>query len=158
MAEKVKLKRVRKLSYTVNFPTESGGIRTYVWAGSKGNRYDVKEVPLEVFDWLSFNTSTFKDGELKIIDDTPEVKELVETLPEKEEYEANSNDNEQIEKLLKGSIANLKKGLEKITSSSEKRNVIDYAREVKDDLPNGKLKAIAEWAGKKQDVLFGDDE
>lgn len=156
MAEKVKLKRVRKLPYKVNYPTDSG-VRSYAWAGAQGKRFDTKEVPVEVFDWLSFNTSTFRNGELVVVEDSEEAKELVETLSDVEEYRANTREPEDIEKILRGNIMKMKKELNEITSKSEKRNVLEIAKELKDELPNGKLKAIAEWAEVKQDILFGDE-
>lgn len=157
MSEKIKLKRLRKSNFKVNHPTENG-FKTYRFPASTPKKTTIVEVPVEVVEWLSSYTSTFKDGELVIVEDSEQAKETVETLVDLDDYKANTLELAEIEKLLKGNIMKMKSELNKITSTSEKRNIIAVADEMKDDLPNGKLKALAEWMGVKQENLFGDDE
>ena len=158
MAETIKLKRVRKSNFKVNHPLTTGGFHTYRFPAATSKKVTEVPVPKEVVDWLSSYTDTFKDGELIIVEDSEVAKEAVETLYHLEDYQANSLEPAEIEKLLKGNIMKMKSELNKITSTSEKRNIIAVADEMKDELPNGKLKALAEWMGVKQENLFGDDE
>lgn len=151
--ETVKLARHRATDYYVNYPTNNGGFKSYVWSGSKGKRIDTKEVPLEVIDYLMVNSRCFKEGELRIVEDTPEAKEIIETIPEKEEYEMNSHTKEEVESLLSGNFNKMKSELTKITNKDEKKFFIEVAKEIKLD-SNSKLKFLAEWYGVKQDILF----
>ncbi len=151
----VKVARYRTTEYYVNYPTNNGGIKTYTWSGSKGKKVDIKPIPMEVIDYLTVNSRCFKEGELKIIEDTPVAKEVVETIPDKEEYEANSHSKDEIEKLLSGNFNKMKSELGKITNKDEKKFVVETAKEIKLD-SNSKLKFIAEWYGVKQDILFED--
>jgi hypothetical protein len=154
--ETVKVARYRSFDYYVNYPTNTGGVKTYVWSGSKGKRVDVKEVPMELIDYLMVNSMCFKNGELKIIEDSPEAKEIIETIPEIEEYEANTHSKEEVEAILTGNFNKMKSELNKITNKDEKKFFIDVAKEIKLD-SNSKLKFLAEWYGVKQDILFSEE-
>lgn len=146
MEEMIKLKRNRTTSYTVNYPTMSGGKpKTFKWAGSKGKQTSIVNVPMEVFDWLTLNTACFKNAELVVVEDSDSAKEAVDMIPDVEDYKANAHSKEDIITLLKGNFPKMKKELKTITSSSEKRFVLDVADEIRDELINSKTDFLEEW-------------
>jgi len=151
----VKVARYRTTDYILNYPTDAGAVRTYVWSGSKGKHVDVKELPKEVVDYLLINSLCFKNGDLAIVEDTQEAKEIVDSMPEKEEYKANTHSREEAEKLLKGNFNKMKAELNKITNKDEKKFFIEVAKEIGLD-SHGKLKFLADWYGVKFDLLFGE--
>lgn len=155
MEKMINIARYRNTPYTVNFIT-NGGLKTYQWSGSKNGKTDIKPIPTEVVDWLLMNSVCFRDGELVIVDDTPEAKEVVSNIDDIESYENNTHTREEIVKLLNGNVNKLKAELKKITVDSEKRFVIQVAKEEKIESVSV-LKALAEWAGIPQDVLFADE-
>lgn len=153
MAEKIKLARYRNTSYFVRYNAD-GSSRQYTWNGSKNGRAEIKEVPLEVVQWLQMNSLCFDKGELVIVDETEESKEIKDGIVEIETYENNTHTKEEIEKLLTGNINKLKAELKKITIDSEKQFVIDIAISLKDDLTKGKLDTLADWMGIESSILF----
>lgn len=153
MEETVKVARHRTSQYIVNYPTNNGGVKTYIWAGSKGKKVDVKNLPSEVCEYLSLNSMCFKDGELKIVEDTPKAKEIVESIDDVEEYRNNTHSKEDAIKILEGNFNKMKSELNKVTNKQEKKFFVDVAKEIKLD-SNSKLKFISEWYGVKQDILF----
>jgi hypothetical protein len=153
MAEKIKLARYRNTPYIVNFVT-NGGTQRYHWAGSKGKKIDQKPVPKEVVDWLTMNSICFKKGELVIVEDNEETKEIKENIDEPEVYKKNTQSREDIEKLLKGNFPKMKKALKEITVDSQKKFVVEVARDMKSELPGGKIDFIAEWMDIEKDILF----
>lgn len=155
MEETVKVARHRTSQYIVNYPTNNGGIKTYIWSGSKGLKVDVKPLPQEVVEYLLLNSMCFKDGELKIVEDTEKAKEVVESIDDVEAYRNNSHTKEEAIKILEGNLNKMKKELEKVESKQEKKFFVDVAKEIKLD-SNSKLKFLAEWYGVKQDILFED--
>jgi hypothetical protein len=64
MEKTIKVARHRTSQYTVNYPTNNGGVKAYIWAGSKGKKVDTKELPSEVVEYLLLNSLCFKEGEL----------------------------------------------------------------------------------------------
>lgn len=148
----VKIARLRNFPYTVNF-TVNGGLKTYQWAGSKGDKQDIKEIPNEVVDWLIMTSRCFKDGELKIIEDTKESVEIVSNIDDIESYRNNCHTREEIIKILNGNFNKMKSELEKITVQSEKQYILDVAREIKLDVAS-KQKFVADWIGAPADILF----
>jgi hypothetical protein len=153
MAE-IKIARYRFAPYIVNYIT-NGGIKTYTWTGSKGNKVDIKSIPEEVVDWLVMNSSCFREGELVIIEDTKEAKEIVENIDDVEEYRVNSHSKEEAVKLLEGNANKMKSELNKITNKDAKKFFIDVAKEIKLD-SSAKQSFLAEWFGVKKDILFGE--
>lgn len=143
MEEKIILERHRRRDYTVRFEG-----KRYFWASAKGNIISKVAVPREVYDYLAMSTNCFKNGELIISRDiSEELKEELENeIYEKEEHLANSLTREDVEKILKGTIPNLKSNLEKITAPSTKQFVLDIAKELKITNVN-KQKFIKEWYG-----------
>lgn len=155
MEELIKVARHRTSQYIVNFPTNTGGIKTYVWAGSKGTKVDIKPLPSEVVEYLLLNSMCFRDGELKIVEDSEVAKEVVESIDDVEEYRKNSHTKEEAIKILEGNFNKMKTELNKITNKQEKKFFVDVAKEIKLDA-NSKLKFISDWYGVKQDILFED--
>lgn len=143
MDEKVILERHKKADYTV---WHDG--KRYYWAGAKGHVISQVPVPREVYDYLAMSTGCLKNGELIISKKlAPELQEeLNDEIFEKEEQEANSLTRDDIEKLLKGTIPQLKAGLDKITSETTKQFVLDVAKEIKLSNAN-KQKLIKDWLG-----------
>ncbi|MGG2091247.1 hypothetical protein AB1283_00590 [Bacillus sp. S13(2024)] len=148
----IKVARYRTTPYVVNFITTSG-TRTYSWLGSKGNKIDIKPIPTEVLDWLVMDSVCFRDGELVIIEESEEAKEIVSNLDDVEEYKNNTHSKEEVIKILEGNFNKMKSELGKITNQSEKKFFIDTAKEINLD-SNGKLTFLSEWYGVKKDILF----
>lgn len=145
----IKLGRYRMIPYTVRW---EGRTMPYEWAGMKGDRVDIKSVPEELIQYLEMSTSCFRDGELKIIEDTEEIKEMVENLPDKEEYLANTMSKEDIVKLLNGNYKKLENEL-KAMSKDSISNIIDIAKEIKLD-SSAKQKILADAIKVPFDILF----
>ena len=154
MEKMINIARYRNTPYVVNFIT-NGGLKTYQWSGSKNNKTDIKPITEEVVDWLLMNSSCFRDGELVVIEDTPEAKEVLENIDDKDSYVNNTHSREEVVKLLKGNVKQLKAELSKVTVESEKRFIIQVAKEEKIDSVST-LKVLSEWAGIPQDVLFAE--
>jgi len=149
MSDKVKVARYRNTSYVVNY-TAGGSLRAYTWNGSRGKKVDTKEIPREVVEWLAMNSRAFDEGELVIIKDKEKEDEAADDVEDgildKESYENNSHTAEEIETMLKtGNAGTLKNKLKDITVEEEKHFVISVAEKM--DLPNSKLKYLAEWMG-----------
>lgn len=129
--DKILLARQRYGNFTVNYDNKK-----YKWNGIKGNVVSKKEVPMDVFDFLQSATSTFQEGELVVIDDKKtkkdkeEIQEILENIPDAELYEVNTHSKDEIIELLNGNINKMKSELKKITSPTEKRFVMDVAREL----------------------------
>jgi len=149
----VKLARYRNTNYFVRVPL-SGGEKQYTWTGAKGNKVDIKEVPVEVFDYLTMNSICFDQGELVIVGEQEEVEKAKENISNPESYEKNTHTKEDIEKILKGNFPKMKKVLGDITADSEKQFVISVAQEIVEELPKGKVDFLAQWMNTEADLLF----
>ncbi|WP_080845562.1 hypothetical protein [Cytobacillus gottheilii] len=154
MADKIKLARHRNTSYFVKYDAD-GSNRQWSWAGSRNGKIDIKAVPKEVVEWLQMNSICFDKGELVIVEDNEETKEVKDGIVEIETYENNTHSKEEIESLLTGNVNRMKKELGKITVDAEKQFVIEVASTFKDDLTKGKLDFLSEWMGVDSDILFG---
>jgi len=144
MEKKIKLARYRKYPYIVNCPKTN---RSYKWAGSMGNKIDIKEVSQETFDWLFMETNCFPLGSLVIVDKKAD-EEFKNSLLE-EEYQAiknNTNTAQEIAGILTGNTNTMKAELRKITSKEEKSFVIEVAREIGLDSVT-KINFLNEWVG-----------
>ncbi|MED1863235.1 hypothetical protein P4V41_07185 [Fictibacillus nanhaiensis] len=148
----IKIARYRTSPYIVNFIT-NGGTKVYSWSGSKGKKVDIKPIPQEVVEWLTMNSVCFRDGELAIIEENKEAKEIVENIDDLEEYRNNTHSTEEAIKILEGNVNKMKAELKKITNKDEKKFFIDTAKEIKLD-SNAKLTFLADWFGIKKDILF----
>lgn len=157
MGKMIKVARYRQFPYIVNFPFGDGTYKTYQWSGSKGNKVDIKLIPEEVVNWLLMESVCFKQGELVIVEDSKEAKEIIENIDDVEEYKNNTQSREEIIEILKGNFNKMKAELKKITNPDQKKFVVDIAKEIKLD-SHSKLKFIAEWFGVEKDLLFDDEE
>lgn len=154
MAEKVKLARYRNTSYFVGY-TGDGALKQYNWAGSKNGKVDVKEVPRELVDWLTMSSVCFDKGELVLIEENEESKEIQDSINDVESYVNNTHTKEEIETMIKSSTIPQLKKIAEITVDAEKQFVIDVASEFSEEIPSGKLKAMAEWMGvEDSSILF----
>lgn len=139
--EKVILARYKNTDYTVNYEN-----KRYVWYGSKGNIISKKEVPIDVYEWLTMHTYTFQNGEL-VLDGTNEnLEELKENIYEIDEYNANAISKEDIIKLLNGNFKKMEAEFKKIEIDSTKRFVLAVAREINLE-SSAKQRFIKEWLG-----------
>ena len=139
--KKVTLLRHRGTEYVVNYENKK-----YVWPPSKGNVVSKKDVPVDVYEWLTSYTTAFRFGEL-VLDKTNEnIDELKEHIYEIEDYEVNSISKEEIKKILEGNFKKMESELNKIKLDSTKRFVLDVAKEIKIESA-AKQRFIKEWLG-----------
>ncbi|WP_368900849.1 hypothetical protein [Oceanobacillus oncorhynchi] len=151
----VKLERRRKTGYFVRAFT-SQGEKQYVWSGIKNGRTDVKEVPDEVYEYLTMNSVCFDKGELAVFEsDKTKKSNLEQSIGDQESYKQNSHTQKEIQDILNGHHMKMKSELNKITVDSEKDFVIDVAKDMADKLAKGKIDFLAEWYGVESDILFG---
>lgn len=152
----LKVARYRNSPYTVNYIT-NGGLKTYQWAPSKHNKTDIKDMPIEVVDWLLMNSVTFSQGELVIVEETEDAKEVISNIDDTEKYENNTHSRDEIVKLLEGNFMKMKSELGKVTVLQEKQYIVDIAKEINLD-SSSKQKFLAEWLDVPFDVLFADED
>ena len=146
----VKVFRKRDTDYVVKCPFVD---KKFVFMGSKKNRKPtVVKVPREVYDWLVTETTAFKSGSLSVEEDMEEDLGMSVDL---EEVKKNSHTREEIEKILKGTCANMKKKLVEITSQDEKDFVMSIAKEMKIDSTE-KKKILRKFAGIPESVVLED--
>lgn len=139
--EKVTLLRHRGTEYVVNYENKK-----YVWPPSKGNIISKRDVPMDVYEWLTSYTTAFRFGEL-VLDKTNEnIDELKEHIYEIEDYEVNSISKDEIKKILEGNFKKMESELNKIKLDSTKRFVLDVAKEIKIESA-AKQRFIKEWLG-----------
>lgn len=154
--KEIKVERLRNIPYVFNYRTETG-IKRYEWSGSKNGKTDIKLLPEDAVNYLLMNSTCFKEGELRIIEDSEEAKEIVENIDDKESYKANTHTREEIIKLLNGNINTMKKEFSQITNQQEKLFILEIAKEIKLDSLS-KQKVIADMLNTPVDILFLDDE
>ena len=70
MDDKVILCREKVTDYVVNYNN-----RKFVFLGAKAKAMSKKEVPLEVYEWLSSSTKALINGELILLESDKEKKE-----------------------------------------------------------------------------------
>ena len=139
--EKIVLARYKNTDYTVNYEN-----KRYVWYGSKGSIISKREVPMDVYEWLTMNTFAMQNGELVLDSSNENLEELKENIYEIEEYEVNSISKEDITKLLNGNFKKMESELNKIEADSTKRFVLEVAREIGLE-SSAKQRFIKEWLG-----------
>ena len=139
--EKVVLARYKNIDYTVNYEN-----KRYVWYGSKGSIISKREVPMDVYEWLTMNTFALQNGELVLDSSNENLEELKENIYEIEEYEVNSISKDDIAKLLNGNFKKMESELNKIEADSTKRFVLEVAREIGLE-SSAKQRFIKEWLG-----------
>ena len=131
--EQVKVYRYRLSQYIVNFPTPSG-IQTYLFSGSKKGSTEYKMLPSEVVNWLKTSSTCFENGELIVdLEDLEKSEEIFIDKVELAEYKKNSHTRDEIEKILTGNVNKMKSELNKITSDSEKKFIIEVAKDLNID-------------------------
>jgi hypothetical protein len=151
----IKVARHRSTPYVFNFNT-NGGTKRYEWSGSIGNKIDTKALPIEAVDWLLMNSTCFRMGELVIVEDSEQAKEIVENFgADIVDYKNNIRTKEEIVSLLQGNFPKMQKMLNAISVDAEKKFVIEVAKELSGELVGAKLKFLAEWMDVPQDILFG---
>lgn len=135
MEEKITLARYKNVDFTVNYEKKK-----YVWAGAKGTVVSKKQVSSELVDWLMSFTTTFVNGDLVIVNNEDKSKEVEENMTDIDEFKANSMTKEEVSALLKGNYKKLESELNKITSDSTKRFILEVAKEIKlESAPKQKL-------------------
>lgn len=152
----VKVARLRSTPYTFNW-IAGGDSKSYKWIGSKGKMIDIKELPIEAVNYLIMNSTCFCSGSLKIIEDEPITKKLVENIGEdREVYEANTHTREDLEKLINGNYKKLESELKKM-NKQEIQFAVEVAKEMKLD-SSTKQKVLAEALGAPVELIFSDEE
>jgi hypothetical protein len=149
----IKLARYRNTNYFVRCPL-AGGEKQYTWTGAKGKKVDIKEIPQDVFDYLTMNSVCFDNGELVIVEDNEESKQAKEHISDQDSYTRNIHTKKEIEDILTGNFPKMKKTLNEISVDSEKQFVLSVAQEMSADLAKGKIDFLAEWMNLSADVLF----
>jgi len=150
--KKIKIERVRNTQYVCNFKNPS---MTIVWPASKNKQTIIRELSQEHVNELLMNSACFDKGELKIIEDSDEAKEIVKNIANYEAYINNTHSKEDIIKILKATLGKFKSELNKITERNEKAFVVDVAKEIKLDNAT-KRNYLAKWANMKVEVIFGE--
>ncbi|MBG9776194.1 hypothetical protein [Brevibacillus laterosporus] len=157
MEKMIKVARYRNTPYVVNYQFSNGNEKAYHWTGSTKSKTDIKEVPQQLVDYLLMSSQTFRDGELVIIDDSEEAKEALDNIVDKDNYASNTRQRQDIVALLKLNPTKLKTELKKVTADSEKRFILDVAKEENIDSATTR-KILADWSEIPQDILFDDGE
>lgn len=119
----------------------TGLIEKYIFPEYKrgSNRKRTHEISEDCYHFLKDETSTFKEGYLRVVveETQPEPVKEVQTEYEKEvieitpEYEDNVITKDEIEKIMKGTKASISKRLSKIEAESQKQYVIEVIKELK---------------------------
>jgi len=139
-----KVARNRSFEFTVNCPITKKETK---FLGSRNGFTDVKDIPEETFNWLMASTTTFKDGELALVEEDGLVELKKATYEEEfESIKANTHTRDEIVKILNGNTNAMKKQLESITIPEEKRFVVEIAKDIKLDSV-AKVDFIKAWSG-----------
>jgi hypothetical protein len=172
--KKIILMRKQSYPFTVNypFPLNNGAVNSkFVWQGTKGSRISELGVPIEVFDWLRDETTTFTEGMLlvkEVTEDDEELKELVNQVPESKEIENSILTMDEIKEMistgnqnvLKGKLNKLVENLDEIQTKAVKDYIYRTTIEVGVD-SSAKRKVICDWYGveyEKVKDLFESEE
>lgn len=154
--KEIKVARYRNIPYIYNFAT-STGVKRYEWAGSKGDKIDIKLLPEDAVNYLLMNSICFDQGELVIIEDSEEAKEIISNIGDIEGYENNAHTREEVIKYLNGSVKNLKDIIGKVTNKQEVLFIVDVAKEMGLD-SSSKQKVLADALNVPVDILFATEE
>lgn len=145
----VKIVNKRSTGYTVSLPSGE----YYEWLPSSNGMYDEQELEFKTVQILHMRSSTFKDGYL-FIDDEEARKRLG---LEKDEIKVFTMSKEDIEKMLKGNLASLKKLDNYKDNKSLISEVINVAKELKIDNHN-KLNYLSELSGVPIEIITETNE
>lgn len=158
MENQVILQRRQPRDFVVNYPYGEHGNKEFKFMGSKGEKIYERPIPMEVFEWLSQNTTTLKNGDLIIKpsqldgnEDLAYERENIENIDEIES--AIFTRKEIIEKMETGNHNTFKKALKEISDGKSentlkiiKKQFIDVASEVGID-SSAKRKILCDWVG-----------
>jgi hypothetical protein len=154
--KEIKVARYRNIPYIYNYITTTG-VKRYEWSGSKGDKVDIKLLPEDAVNYLLMNSICFDQGELVIIEDSEDAKEIVSNIGNIEGYENNAHTREEVVKHLNGSVKNLKEVIGKITNKQEILFMVDVAKEIELD-SSSKQKVLADALNVPVDILFATEE
>lgn len=142
----VSIERWKRSKYIVNAPTENGFIKPFIWNVPMGKKPFVLKVPIEVYEWIVSNSTSFEDGELRIADVQEDKEDLVSMMNDPEKYEKNAKTNDEILAMItKSKLPQLKKELHSITEKSTRKQVQKVFEEVKGELVGTKIQMIQDW-------------
>lgn len=147
----VKLENLRPLEYTVNYPTPDNGYKPYVWKAAHNDRTAILEVPLEVYDYIRYETSTFQNGFLVLAKDENDEKIIAEVEEVSDDIKVYST--EEIKKILNGTIQKLKSILNEKTPTATVMDFVRVANEIKLD-SESKKNYLATILGYKDNKEF----
>lgn len=157
MSEKlIKIENIKGTEFTVNVPTSNGYIKPYVWKPARLKRRSILDIPEEVYEYIKYNSCTFRDGWLVIAKEETDEVVIEEVAADTEDLKVYTI--EDITKLLNGDVKKLKSELANV----DKQVALEFARvakEIKLDSAS-KKKVIAEKLGHKNNVDFvlGEEE
>ena len=151
MSEKlIKVENIKATEFTINFPMPNGYVKPYVWKPARVKRRSILEISEEVYEYIKWNTCTFKEGYLVLAKEEDDEIVVDEVKSDTEELTLYTID--EMTALLNGDIKKLRKALDDADLSV----VSDFARvakEIKLD-SKAKTKAIAEKLGHGDNVDF----
>lgn len=141
---KINVINKRSTEYTASFPNGE----YIVWMPSLNGMYDEQEIELKLVQWLHNNTGTFKNGHLFIDNEEARKRLGLETS----EVKAFTMSREEIEKYLKGNLAQLKKLEDYKDNKGLISEVINVAKELKIQ-NHTKLSYLSELSGVPVELL-----
>lgn len=151
MSEKmIKVENVKSTEFSVNFPMPNGYVKPYVWKPARSKRRSILDIPEEVYEYIKWNTCTFKEGYLVLAKEECDEVVIEEVKVDTEDLVIYTID--EMITLLNGDIKKLRKALEE----SDKAVVSEFARvakEIKLD-SKAKTKLIADKLGHGDSVDF----
>ena len=147
----IKVINKRSTGYTVSLPSGE----YYEWLPAVNDLYDEQELEFKNVQILHMRSSTFRDGYL-VVDDEEARKRLG---LEKEEIKVFTMSKDEIEKMLKGTMAAIKKLDNYKENKSLISEVVNVAKELKLQNVN-KLNYLSELSGVPVELLteFNDEE
>lgn len=162
------LQRKQPREFVINYPYGERGNKEYKFMGTRGDRIYEREVPMDVFEWLTQYTTTIKDGELIIKPEEVEKNEDVfyirEGIDNIEQIESSILTKEEIINILeKGNHNVLKKALKELTEGKTeevaktiRKEFLEIAGDVGVD-SSAKRKVLCDWLNvdfEISDVIF----
>lgn len=164
----VVLQRKQPREFVINYPYGDRGNKEYKFMGTRGDRIYEREVPMDVFEWLTQYTTTIKDGELIIkpeeIESNEDVYYIREGIENIDQMEEAILTKEEIIKILETGNHNvLKKKLRELTENKVeevakaiRKQFLEVAGEVGVD-SSAKRQALCNWLNvdfEISDVIF----
>lgn len=152
----VRLENIKPHDFIVNFPLENGHVRTYEFKAPHGNRRSIREIPEDVYTYLRFETDTFQDGFLILVEDAETDAQI------KEEYEEVKPEYLYTVEEIKDCLSHANKLKKAITEDTPKEVIWDFvkiAREIGVDSEAVK-KYLAKLLGQEnnREVIFPEND